>query len=130
MALNLSPPPVADWDGLHGIGRPRAYRMSLANAGCATTPSMPGAWDMKDTDRCKLLFGPYHTPRFRIGRTVRCEVLGEVMVCGMADARIAWPLCKVGKWKVPVVYKRLARAVRQESEQAVAHWWDVGLWAV
>jgi hypothetical protein len=39
-------------------------------------------------------------------------------------------VCKVGKWRVPVVYKGLARAVRSESEQAVAHWWGIGLWSV
>jgi hypothetical protein len=48
----------------------------------------------------------------------------------MSDARMPRPLCKVHRWLVPVVYKGLARAVRRESEQAVAHWWGIGLWSV
>jgi hypothetical protein len=58
---------------------------------------------MKNADRYKFLFGPCHTPRFRVGRTVRCEVRGEVIICGMSGARIPWPLCKVRRWLVQVV---------------------------
>jgi hypothetical protein len=57
-------------------------------------------------------------------------VRGKVVICGMSDARIPWPLCKVHRWLVPVVYKGLGRAVRRESEQAVAHWWGIGHWSV
>jgi hypothetical protein len=57
-------------------------------------------------------------------------VRGEVVICGLSEAPIPWPVCKVGKWRVPVVYKGLARDLRRESEQAIAHWWGVGLWSV
>ena len=61
---------------------------------------------------------------------MRCEVRGKVKICGMSDSRMPWPLCKVHRWLVPVVNKGLARAVRRESEQAVAHWWGIGHWSV
>ncbi len=51
---------------------------------------------MTDDDRYRLLFGPYKTPRFRYGSTRFCELRGD-----------------------------LARAVRRESAQAVAHWWGI-----
>jgi len=85
---------------------------------------------MEDANRHRLLFGPYRTPRFRIGSLVRCEVRGEVRIVGLSDDPIPWPLCRVGKWLVPVVYRGLAKAVRRESEQAVAHWWGIGKWQV
>jgi hypothetical protein len=80
---------------------------------------------MRDADRFRLLFGPYKTPRFRLGRVLRCEVRGEVRACGLTDARIPWPFGQ-GRWaRMLVVYRGLARAVRRESAQAVAHWWGV-----
>jgi hypothetical protein len=36
---------------------------------------------MEDTERF-LLLGKYRTPRFRIGRTVLCEVRGQVVITG------------------------------------------------
>jgi hypothetical protein len=80
---------------------------------------------MNDADRFKLLFGPYQAPRCRVGQRVRCQVRGEVRIVGLSDAPIPWPVCKAGKWLVPVVYRGLAKAVRRESEQAVARWWGV-----
>jgi hypothetical protein len=85
---------------------------------------------MNDADRFMLLLGPYQTPRFRVSQVVRCEVRGEVQIVGLSDAPIPWPVYKAGKWLVPVVYQGLAKAVRQESEQAVAHGWGVGKWQV
>jgi hypothetical protein len=75
---------------------------------------------MNARDRLKLV-GNYRTPRCRVGQKVRCEVT----VCGLSDALIPWPLCRVGKRRAPALCKGLARAVRRESEQAVAHWWDI-----
>jgi hypothetical protein len=84
-----------------------------------------------DADRYRLL-GSYKTPRFRLGQRVRCEVLGEIVICGLSEAPIPWPVCRRGRGahRVPVVYKGLARAVRRESEQAVCWWWGVGQWCV
>jgi hypothetical protein len=80
---------------------------------------------MNDADRFKLLFGPYHAPRCRVGQRVRCQVRGEVRIVGLSDSPIPWPVCKSGKWLVPVVCRGLAKAVRRESALAVAHWWGV-----
>ncbi len=84
---------------------------------------------MHAADRFRLL-GTYRTPRFRYGRTVRCEVRGEVQVVGLHDAPIPWPVGKQGGARSLVVFKDLARAVRRESEAAVAHHWGVGKSAV
>ena len=68
---------------------------------------------MVDLGRVQLLFGPYRSPRFRVGRWVRCQVRGQVKIVGFSEAPIPWPLCKSGGWRVPVVYQGLARAVRR-----------------
>src|SRR4051794_27994816 len=79
---------------------------------------------MTDAERFRLLQS-YRTPRFRLGQVVMCEVRGEVIVCGLADARIPWPVGKRGRAKALIVYRDLARAVRRESAIAVCHWWGV-----
>jgi hypothetical protein len=80
---------------------------------------------MKDTERFRLL-GKYRTPRFRIGRTVFCEVRGEMVITGVTDALIPWPIGKRGRGRhTLIVYKGLAKAVRRESELAICHWWGV-----
>jgi hypothetical protein len=76
-----------------------------------------------DAERFRLL-GTYRTPKVRYGRRVRCLVRGEVTVCGLTDAPIPWPIgAKYAKCLI--VFGDLARAVRRESNQAVAHWWGV-----
>jgi hypothetical protein len=80
---------------------------------------------MEETERFRLL-GKYRTPRFRIGCTVVCEVRGEIVIMGRTDARIPWPVGNKGRGRNSlVVYKGLAKAIRRESNQAVAHWWGV-----
>ena len=83
---------------------------------------------MKDADRFKLL-GTYRTPRVRVGRRLTCEVRDcDVVVTGYSDARIPWPVgysAEVGGRASLIVYGDLARAVRRESHQAVAHWFGV-----
>jgi hypothetical protein len=75
--------------------------------------------------RFKLHFGPYKTPRFKLGACVEDEIRGEVTIVGLTDARIPWPIGLKGKARAYIVYGALARAVRRESAQAVMHWWGV-----
>jgi hypothetical protein len=85
---------------------------------------------MDDAERFRLI-GTYRTPRFRIGRRVRCQVRGEVVITGMTDAPIPWPVGKGGRGRHSlVVYKGLAKAIRLDSNQAVVHWWGVDVQTV
>jgi hypothetical protein len=60
---------------------------------------------MNDSERFRPL-GKYRTPRFRIGRTVFCEVRGEMVITGMTDAPIPWPIGKGGAGRHSlIVYK-------------------------
>lgn len=80
---------------------------------------------MEDAERFRLL-GKYRTPRFRIDQRVLCQVRGEMIVTGITGAPIPWPIGKHGAGQHSlIVYKDLAKAVRHESNQAVAHWWSI-----
>jgi hypothetical protein len=83
-----------------------------------------------DADRFRLL-GRYQTPRFRYGQVVFCEVRGWVILTGLTQAPIPWPVCKKagrssGRTSL-VVFRDLVRALRRENNQAVAHWWGVAV---
>jgi hypothetical protein len=52
---------------------------------------------MDDSERFRLL-GKYQTPRFRIGQTVCCQVRGKVIITGITDALIPWPMGKPNRW--------------------------------
>jgi hypothetical protein len=82
---------------------------------------------MRQSERFKLRFGPYRTPRFRYGSVVRCAMRGEVIIVGLTKGKIPWPLArKPGTGaRGPVVYRDLAKALRQESAVAICHWWGV-----
>jgi hypothetical protein len=84
------------------------------------------------TDRLRLLFGPYRTPRFRYGQRVFCEARGWVKIVGLRDGPIPWPYGRRPgvKSKALILYADLARAVRRESAQAIAAWWGVGMYTV
>jgi hypothetical protein len=81
---------------------------------------------MNDEQRLQLRFGPYKTPKFKYGAVVQCEVRGDVVIVGMTDSLIPWPLGRPkgmrGRASL-VVYDGLADAVRREANQAVQHWW-------
>jgi hypothetical protein len=81
---------------------------------------------MRQSDRVKLHFGPYRTPRYRVGEEVKCAVRGKVTVVGISSGRIRWPFCRPHTLNALVVCDDLERAVRRESAAAVAHWWGVG----
>src|SRR5262249_19123208 len=83
---------------------------------------------MTDADRYKLHFGPYRTPRVRIGEVLSCEYRdGDVIVVGYSDAPIPWPLGRRrGRGnKGVIVFGDLVEAVMRESLLAVAHHWGV-----
>jgi hypothetical protein len=84
------------------------------------------------TDRLRLLFGPYCTPRFSYGKPVFCEARGWVKIVGLKDGPIPWPYGRRPsvKSKALILYADLARAVRRESAQAIAAWWGVGMYTV
>jgi hypothetical protein len=77
---------------------------------------------MHNSERFRLHFRPYRTPRFRVGQKLQCEVLGEVTIYRISSARIPWP---VGPRRSLVVFGALARALRRESALAICHWWGV-----
>lgn len=76
-----------------------------------------------------LIGGPHELPRnAHIGVAHDCEVRGELVVTGFTDAPIPWIRGRPHKGKGPptlIVCGDLARAVREESARAVAHWWGV-----
>lgn len=73
-------------------------------------------------------FGPYKTPRFRYGAVVQCEVRGEVVIAGLSNGRIAWPIGRRRGERTNgyIVYKDLARALRKESARTVQYWFGLG----
>jgi hypothetical protein len=79
---------------------------------------------MHDADRFKLV-GTYTTPRCRIGQRVQCKVRGTVVIVGLTNAPIPWPVCSgigrsSGRTSL-MVFRDLAKAIRRESAQAVAY---------
>jgi hypothetical protein len=84
---------------------------------------------MTDAERVKLLHGPYRTPRFRYGGVLRCELRGELVVTGLTDAPIQWPLGRRPgrneRARSLILCGDLAEAVRRESATAVAYHFGV-----
>ena len=75
-----------------------------------------------------LLFGPYVTPNIRRGDKAACELRGREVFCGgLTDAPIQWPrMLKTGSPSL-ILCGDLVRAVRIESEVAVAYHWGVSI---
>ena len=74
-----------------------------------------------------LLHGPYYPPRVRRGDTLSCEIRGLVEVGGYTTAPIPWPRVKKTGRACLILCGDLVRAVRTESELAIAEHWGVGL---
>jgi hypothetical protein len=78
-----------------------------------------------------LLYGRYRTPNPRRGdRAFSLDLDCTVVVTGLRDGPIAWPLCRpidnrMGRPTLRLA-DDLARAVRNESAAAVMYWWRVG----
>jgi hypothetical protein len=83
---------------------------------------------MKDSERFKLRFGNYKTPKFEYDDIVFDEAHGEVRIVGLTDAPIPWPIGQPlndRSRRVIVLFDALADAVEQEANLVVAHWWGV-----
>jgi hypothetical protein len=83
---------------------------------------------MLEQERVKLLFGPYRTPKCKVGHRLRCVMRGKVTVAGLSDAPIQWPYVPQpggNGYRSLILCGDLVRAVRRESEIAVMHWWSV-----
>ena len=81
---------------------------------------------MMDSERYKLLYGPYTPPKYRLGDKLLCEYRDrELTVRAITDGLIQWPSAFRGKLLSPIVCGDLVRAIRTESELAVAHHWGV-----
>lgn len=78
-------------------------------------------------DSYRLRFGHYETPPVEVGQRVKCAVRGEVVVVGLSNGRIPWPIAyKPGNAnRMLVVYSGLTLAVKREASIAVCHWWGV-----
>jgi hypothetical protein len=81
---------------------------------------------VRDVESKRLLFGPYRTPRCRVGGWLTCQLRGQdVRVGGMTDAPIIWPYVhKKGRPSL-ILCGDLVRAVKRESASAVGHQWGV-----
>jgi hypothetical protein len=78
------------------------------------------------SESVRLLFGPYHAPKCRVGSQLDCEARGRsVVVGGISDGLIQWPYAKKRGPRSLILCGDLIEAVALESETAVAHHWGV-----
>lgn len=80
---------------------------------------------MGKQEHCRLIDGPYNAPDVQIGDSLECAIGGECIVVGWSAGRIPWPMRKArGYGRVAyILCGDLERAVRIESNIAIAHWW-------
>lgn len=77
---------------------------------------------LPEQDRLKLRFGPYCSPRVRLGDTLSCEFRGLVEVVGWTDGKIPWPQGRVkGTRRRVIVCADLLKALRTESADTIAY---------
>jgi hypothetical protein len=78
--------------------------------------------------------GPYRPPVVKVGAVLHDEYRGDVTVDGMTDAPISWPGSKYSKGRheslLPILCGDLVRAVCEEDELTVAHYWGVSYYMV
>lgn len=73
--------------------------------------------------------GPYHPPTVNVGAILHDEYRGKVRVDGFTDAPIPWPGYTYNRGRhnglMPILTGDLIRAVCEEQEVVVAHYWGV-----
>lgn len=75
----------------------------------------------------KLLAGPYLAPACSRGDWIADVVDGLTEVGGWTSAPLPWPRRKKTGRASLILTDELARAVREESEEAICYWWGVGV---
>src|SRR5262245_57459197 len=85
---------------------------------------------MATVDRHQMHFGPYQTPWFNYGASVKCIVHGYVTITRISDGRIPWPMCTQRGGYSLVLFEDLCRAVECEAACAVGYWFGVSTWMV
>lgn len=87
------------------------------------TPMFPPVWQYR------FRAGPYTPPLVSAGAIRHDEYLGDVVVAGVTDALIPWPASNYARGRhaglMPILTGGLVRAVCEEEELAVAHYWGV-----
>jgi hypothetical protein len=87
-----------------------------------------------DSDRHRLLHGPYTPPPLQCGDRTFCLYRdAEAVVTGWTNARIRWPKCRALSCRGGsglLVTEELQRAVLSESAEALTYWFGVGSHAV
>jgi len=78
--------------------------------------------------------GPYRPPEHSVGTVLHDEYRGDVKVEGTTNAPIPWPGVSYKKGRsetlLPVLCGDLVRAVCEENEMTVAHYWGVSFYMV
>ena len=72
----------------------------------------------------------YFTPVYFLGARVICEVRGVVEIVGLSNSAHPWPVGEQDGKLDLIVYRGLAKAVREELPDAVAARWGVNVEAV
>ena len=89
----------------------------------------PAAIEYPPAYKFSFRAGPYLPPTVKVGATVHDKYYGDVEVAGTTDTPVPWPgfHCKRGRHKglMPILFAGLVRAVVEEDEVAVAHYWGV-----
>ncbi len=80
---------------------------------------------MRTPKHLQFRFGPYATPKVRVGSQVQCCWRGTVAVVGLSDSRLPWPIGRRGANYALIIYCDLAKAIKLESSQAICHWFGV-----
>jgi hypothetical protein len=73
----------------------------------------------------RWITGPYVPPTAGVGSKLHDEMLGDVEVEGTTEAPIPWPAIRYRNQIIPILCGALVRAVCEEEERAVAHYWGV-----
>ena len=78
--------------------------------------------------------GPYRPPVYNVGTVLPDEYRGDTKVEGTTDASIPWPGATYTKGRRKCCCRSCAaiwfRAVCEEDEQTVAHYWGVSFYMV